>query len=87
MSERVPILFFGRVVRYSTHERSFARLQYIIMHEVVWNPSIADTIGTNNFVPHTCSKVSLTPNSLASGIFLVGIVCKIRLLSTTWLRF
>ena len=55
MSERVPTPFFGRVVRYSTHERSFARLQYVIVHEVVWNPSKVETIGTNNFVPHTCT--------------------------------
>ena len=44
--------------------------------ELQWNPSIADTIGTN--------ILSLIPNSGASGMFPVGMVCVIRLLNTLW---
>ena len=46
---------------------------------VQWNPSITDTIGNQQFVLY--SEVSLTQG------LLVGVVCVIELLSTTWLWF
>ena len=51
---------------------------------IQWNPSIADTKGTNIL---NCPLQSDVPNSGASGIFLVGVVCVIGLLSTVSLRF
>ena len=48
---------------------------------ILWNPSITDTIGNQNFVRY--SKVSLTQG--VSGIFPVGVVCVIGMLSAMWL--
>ena len=51
---------------------------------IQWNPSTADNIRKQHFVPNT--EVSLTPAG-AFGLFPVGIVSIIRLLSTAWLCF
>ena len=53
------------------------QLNFIHRLLIQWNPSIADTIGNQRGVP----------NSGASGVFPVGVVCVMELLSTTWLHF
>ena len=51
---------------------------------IQWNLSITDTIGNQYFVPY--SEVSLTQGPPVYQ-FMVGVVCVIRLSSTTWLHF
>ena len=64
---------------------SFTWLGFIVgfthtpSNEVQWNPSITDTLGTQNFVCYN----EVSPISGASDIFPVGVVCVTGLLSTT----
>ena len=48
---------------------------------IQWNLTVTDTIGNQNLVLYS------VPNLGVSGIFLVGVVWIIGLLTTTWLRF
>ena len=71
---------------YTHVQKSYFCMSVTSLHQwnyMQWNPSIIDTTGNQNFVRYR--DVSLTQG--VSGIFLVGVVCVIGLLSTAWLHF